>query len=77
MLKMKYLIHVFFYGIPIITVKAIGQQWYWTYEITDFGNNIQFDSYALIDFDKGQYRLLDVDNPLYLPILTPRSKAPI
>lgn len=59
---------------PIMTVKAIGQQWYWGYEMTDVGKGeIVFDSYAKADSDieKGEIRLLDVDNPLYLPILTP------
>lgn len=59
---------------PIITVKAIGQQWYWSYEISDImDTNISFDSYAIADSDLniGNIRLLDVDNPLYLPILSP------
>jgi cytochrome c oxidase subunit 2 len=59
---------------PILTVKAIGSQWFWSYELTDIlGLNIAFDSYAILDSDLniGVYRLMDVDNPLYLPILTP------
>lgn len=59
---------------PLLTVKAIGQQWYWSYEISDvYGLNLNFDSYAIVDSDliPGNIRLLDVDNPLYLPILTP------
>jgi cytochrome c oxidase subunit 2 len=58
---------------PIITVKAIGQQWYWSYEISGEEGDISFDSYAISDSDLnlGHIRLLDVDNPLYLPILSP------
>ena len=59
---------------PIVTIKAIGQQWYWSYEITDIENkNIIYDSYAIMDSDikKGHIRLLDVDNGIYMPILTP------
>ena len=59
---------------PIITVKAIGQQWYWSYELSDIEDiDIAFDSYAISDSDinLGHIRLLDVDNPLYLPILSP------
>lgn len=59
---------------PIFTVKAIGNQWFWSYEINDLdGLNIQFDSYALSDSDlsPGQFRLLNVDNILFLPIHLP------
>nr|YP_009740786.1 cytochrome c oxidase subunit II [Ruidocollaris convexipennis]QID03774.1 cytochrome c oxidase subunit II [Ruidocollaris convexipennis] len=57
---------------PIITVKTIGHQWYWTYEYTDFSTPYEFDSYIL-PFDKNnnnQFRLLDVDNRTILPMLT-------
>ena len=59
---------------PEITVKIKGAQWYWNYEISDIENiNINFDSYTLTldDLEEGQFRLLDVDNRLILPILTP------
>lgn len=59
---------------PVLTIKAIGQQWYWSYEIGDIeGMEIKYDSYAKSesDIEYGEIRLLDVDNPLYLPILTP------
>lgn len=59
---------------PIVTVKAIGNQWFWSYEINDIeGINVQFDSYAktIDDLDKGELRLLDVDNILYLPVNLP------
>ena len=49
-------------------------QWYWSYEysdfITDSGESIDFDSYMLPDSDLelGQFRLLDVDNKLVIPV---------
>jgi cytochrome c oxidase subunit 2 len=30
---------------PELTVKAIGNQWYWSYEYTDYNNEISFDSF--------------------------------
>lgn len=56
----------------ILTVKVIGVQWYWIYNIYDiFGNNISITSYTLSDNDISLFRLIEVDNCLYLPILTP------
>nr|UUC05243.1 cytochrome c oxidase subunit II [Microrhagus sp. ZM-2022] len=54
---------------PSITVKSIGHQWYWSYEINDFNNN-EFDSYLNTDYLKNSVRLLDVDNRLILPFNT-------
>jgi cytochrome c oxidase subunit 2 len=57
---------------PSITVKAIGRQWYWSYEYSDEIGFISFDSYMIpeSDLEKGQLRLLEVDNPLVLPTNT-------
>jgi cytochrome c oxidase subunit 2 len=54
---------------PGVTVKAIGHQWYWRYEYTDFCD-IEFDSYIINtnDLEEGQFRLLEVDNRIVLPI---------
>lgn len=54
---------------PFITLKSIGHQWYWSYEYSDF-NNIQFDSYIInpIINEIYNFRLLDVDNRIILPI---------
>ena len=54
---------------PRLTIKTIGHQWYWRYEYSDFAN-LEFDSYILPeeDLSKGQYRLLEVDNRLVIPI---------
>jgi cytochrome c oxidase subunit 2 len=53
------------------TVKITGHQWYWSYEYPDHGS-ITFDSYMVADKDlkQDQKRLLDVDNPLVLPVGT-------
>jgi cytochrome c oxidase subunit 2 len=57
---------------PDITVKVTGHQWYWSYEYLSDSeeNKIAFDSYMIPtkDLKPGQLRLLDVDNPLVLPI---------
>ncbi|GGH12063.1 cytochrome c oxidase subunit 2 [Alsobacter metallidurans] len=54
-----------------ITVKAIGNQWYWSYEYPqDQGGGFKFDSYMLTREDAqkaGQPALLAVDNEVVLP----------
>lgn len=54
---------------PSLTLKAIGHQWYWRYEYTDF-ISVEFDSYIIQpeDLSKGEFRLLEVDNRIVLPI---------
>ena len=61
---------------PIITLKVIGSQWYWSYEYSD---NLEFSDEALIfdsymiqedDLDIGQFRLLEVDNRVVVPVDT-------
>nr|YP_010180058.1 cytochrome c oxidase subunit II [Anisopteromalus calandrae]QUX32904.1 cytochrome c oxidase subunit 2 [Anisopteromalus calandrae] len=52
---------------PIISVKVIGHQWYWSYEYSDF-KNIMFDSFMINNINKSGFRLLDVDNNMILPI---------
>ncbi|NP_008623.1 cytochrome c oxidase subunit II (mitochondrion) [Daphnia pulex] len=56
---------------PSITLKTVGHQWYWSYEYSDF-KDIEFDSYMMPsnDLEKGQFRLLEVDNRVILPYLT-------
>uniref|UniRef100_A0A0C5AQN4 Cytochrome c oxidase subunit 2 n=2 Tax=Stichophthalma TaxID=224125 RepID=A0A0C5AQN4_9NEOP len=51
---------------PLITLKSIGHQWYWSYEYSDF-NNVEFDSY-MNQFNYKNFRLLDVDNRVILPM---------
>lgn len=54
---------------PIITLKTIGHQWYWSYEYSDF-LNVEFDSFIIptSDLPADGFRLLDVDNRVVLPI---------
>nr|QJF46875.1 cytochrome c oxidase subunit II [Marasmia exigua] len=54
---------------PLITIKSIGHQWYWSYEYSDF-NNIEFDSYMIPmnEMNNNNFRLLDVDNRIVLPM---------
>ena len=58
---------------PGMTIKVIGNQWYWTYEYSDYenieGGNIQIDSYMVPteDLSVGGLRLLEVDTKLVIP----------
>nr|AAL07890.1 cytochrome oxidase subunit II [Dryadula phaetusa]AAW71766.1 cytochrome oxidase subunit 2 [Dryadula phaetusa]AJO66589.1 cytochrome oxidase subunit 2 [Dryadula phaetusa] len=52
---------------PLITLKSIGHQWYWSYEYSDF-NNVEFDSYMIQPDNLSNFRLLDVDNRIILPM---------
>nr|QNS38381.1 cytochrome c oxidase subunit II [Calyptomena viridis] len=54
---------------PDLTLKAIGHQWYWSYEYTDF-KNLSFDSYMLppTELPLGHFRLLEVDNRIVIPM---------
>nr|YP_010414495.1 cytochrome c oxidase subunit II [Nepsalus petrophilus]URT60648.1 cytochrome c oxidase subunit 2 [Nepsalus petrophilus] len=56
---------------PSITLKAIGHQWYWSYEYSDF-INVEFDSYMTPtnELSTNGFRLLDVDNRTTLPANT-------
>ena len=54
-----------------MTFKAIGNQWFWSYEYPDHGD-IAFDSYMIPkdELQEGQPRLLAVDNQVVLPVDT-------
>nr|YP_010994985.1 cytochrome c oxidase subunit II [Homoeocerus dilatatus]WOZ13993.1 cytochrome c oxidase subunit 2 [Homoeocerus dilatatus] len=56
---------------PVLTLKSIGHQWYWSYEYSDF-NNVEFDSYMkpTNELSNEEFRLLDVDNRVVLPMNT-------
>nr|YP_009246580.1 cytochrome c oxidase subunit II [Nemipterus bathybius]AMT85277.1 cytochrome c oxidase subunit II [Nemipterus bathybius]BAQ20906.1 cytochrome c oxidase subunit 2 [Nemipterus bathybius] len=57
---------------PHLTVKAIGHQWYWSYEYTDY-MDLGFDSYMVPtqDLIPGQYRLLETDHRMVVPSDSP------
>ena len=56
-----------------MTLKVTGHQWYWSYEYMD-ENELNFDSNIIpddeIDPTKGQIRLLEVDNRVFIPVDT-------
>jgi cytochrome c oxidase subunit 2 len=62
---------------PVVTLKVVGHQWYWSYEYSDYatlegGESLNFDSYMIptSDLVKGSLRTLEVDNRIVLPINT-------
>nr|YP_009369682.1 cytochrome c oxidase subunit 2 [Narcine brasiliensis]YP_009369695.1 cytochrome c oxidase subunit 2 [Narcine bancroftii]AMB36421.1 cytochrome c oxidase subunit 2 [Narcine brasiliensis]AMB36434.1 cytochrome c oxidase subunit 2 [Narcine bancroftii] len=57
---------------PHITIKALGHQWYWSYEYTDY-ENLEFDSYMIQteDLSPGQFRLLETDHRMVVPMESP------
>ena len=61
---------------PAITIKAIGHQWYWSYEYSDYNSSdeqsLAFDSYMVPEdeLELGQLRLLEVDNRVVVPANT-------
>ncbi len=61
---------------PSVTIKAIGHQWYWSYEYSDYSLSdepaVAFDSYMIPDDDlePGMLRLLEVDNRVVVPVNT-------
>ena len=60
---------------PDLTIKAIGNQWYWSYEYPD-NDGVSFDSFMLSDADIEKQkangvllpRLLAVDNEVVVPV---------
>nr|YP_010957293.1 cytochrome c oxidase subunit II [Gymnothorax monostigma]WMY90594.1 cytochrome c oxidase subunit II [Gymnothorax monostigma] len=57
---------------PHLTIKAIGHQWYWSYEYTDYAD-LGFDSYMVPtqDLTPGQFRLLETDHRMVVPMEAP------
>ena len=56
-----------------LTIKAVGKQWYWSYEYPDHPG-VAFDAFMVpddsVDKSKGQLRLLETDNIVYVPVDT-------
>lgn len=65
---------------PAMTIKVNGHQWYWSYEYSDYNiragedgddssDSIAFDAYMVPedDLEKGELRLLEVDNRVLVP----------
>nr|YP_010957410.1 cytochrome c oxidase subunit II [Remora brachyptera]WMY90711.1 cytochrome c oxidase subunit II [Remora brachyptera]WNH36933.1 cytochrome c oxidase subunit II [Remora brachyptera] len=57
---------------PHLTIKALGHQWYWSYEYTDY-EDLGFDSYMIPtqDLTPGQFRLLEADHRMVIPMDSP------
>lgn len=57
---------------PHLTIKAMGHQWYWSYEYTDY-EDLGFDSYIVPtqDLTPGQFRLLEADHRIVIPVESP------
>ena len=65
---------------PDVTIRAIGKQWFWTYEYPGQAANFTFDSLSLTTpaaalgtepdaaLKAGKPSLLGVDNPVYVPV---------
>jgi len=60
---------------PALTIKAIGHQWYWSYEYSDYATSqeglaISFDSYLVPEesLEFGAFRMLEVDNRILIPV---------
>nr|WAK83093.1 cytochrome c oxidase subunit II [Janus sp.] len=56
---------------PVISIKCVGHQWYWSYEYSDF-NNVEFDSFMTPseELKKNEFRLLEVNNRTIIPMNT-------
>jgi cytochrome c oxidase subunit 2 len=54
-----------------MTIKAIGRQWYWSYEYPDH-DNFTFDAFMIPEneLEPGMQRLLETDNRVVLPANT-------
>ncbi len=52
-----------------MTIKAIGRQWYWSYQYPDHGD-FEFDAFIIPDdeLQPGQLRLLETDNRVVVPV---------
>lgn len=64
---------------PMLTLKVIGHQWFWSYEYSDYttlglnsDTSFLYDSYMVLeeDLNVGEFRLLEVDNRVVLPTHT-------
>nr|ARH53924.1 cytochrome c oxidase subunit 2 [Lymexylon navale] len=53
---------------PLVSLKSLGHQWYWSYEYSDF-SQMEFDSYMIPinEMKPFNFRLLDVDNRIVIP----------
>nr|YP_009115750.1 cytochrome c oxidase subunit II [Melipona scutellaris]AJC00745.1 cytochrome c oxidase subunit II [Melipona scutellaris] len=64
-LKILYFIDEMFN--PYFSIKAIGHQWYWSYEYPEF-NNYEINCYMNNYENINQFRLLETDNRIIIPL---------
>jgi cytochrome c oxidase subunit 2 len=65
--------------VDLVTIKVVGNQWFWTYELNQVFSELAlekilvFDSYlrSSSDLQLEELRLLETDHPLLLPAFTP------
>nr|YP_009311050.1 cytochrome c oxidase subunit II [Enteromius hulstaerti]BAV69654.1 cytochrome c oxidase subunit II [Enteromius hulstaerti] len=57
---------------PHLTIKAVGYQWHWIYEYTDY-EKLKFKSYILPTekLNPGQFRLLETNHRMVIPAEAP------
>nr|YP_009034352.1 cytochrome c oxidase subunit II [Draconetta xenica]BAO84683.1 cytochrome c oxidase subunit II [Draconetta xenica] len=57
---------------PHLTIKAVGHQWYWSYEYTDY-TELNFDAYMIPtqELTPGGFRLLETDHRVVVPSESP------
>ena len=55
---------------PELTIKAIGHQWYWSYEYPDHALEFIANLVPADELKDGQIRLLSTDNPVFVPVNT-------
>jgi cytochrome c oxidase subunit 2 len=55
-----------------MTIKAIGHQWYWSYEYPELGEDFTFDAFMLAEdeLEEGQLRMLETDESVVVPVDT-------
>nr|AZL93118.1 cytochrome c oxidase subunit 2 [Belyta sp. ZJUH_2016005] len=53
-------------NMPMLTFKIIAHQWYWSFELPNI--NMNYESFMIKNFFKSNFRLLDTNSRLMIPI---------
>lgn len=54
---------------PKFKIKIMGNQWFWRFGIKKKKKDMKFDSYMIKNKESGDFRLLEVDLPLFIPCM--------
>nr|AJP00035.1 cytochrome c oxidase subunit II [Bugula neritina] len=54
---------------PYLTIKVMGHQWYWEYNLADLDISFEAFMYKEEELYMDEYRLLQTDSPLVLPMM--------